>query len=195
MKNLVVKTVVITLVSIVGFVAITFGALCVFTPKTVANVFENLGSKTASVFFYELNYNRTNDINDLIEIIDKTFEDTVTQEKYLNKLITREDFSDYCLLEDSGLQSDKLSTKEYYYGYYVRVLIANGKFENAVSVASQFVSSNGYTKYNPLTVLVNDYLAQLNQTQKDALKLAIENAVCDNQQQVDYKNNDLEKFN
>ena len=123
MKNLVVKTAIITLASIVSIMAVTFGALCVFTPKTVAGVFENLGSQTASVFFYQKQYQKTNKIDDLIVVIDYAYlmEDLVLQEKSLKELINHDDFNDYCQQKDAENQSE-ISTKEYYKGYYNAVV-------------------------------------------------------------------------
>ena len=123
MKNLVVKTAIITLASIVSIMAVTFGALCAFMPKTVAGFFENLGSKTASVFFYQKQYQKTNKIDDLIVVIDYAYlmEDFVLQEKSLKELINHDDFNDYCQQKDAENQSE-ISTKEYYKGYYNAVV-------------------------------------------------------------------------
>ena len=123
MKNLVVKTAIITLASIVSIMAVTFGALCAFMPKTVAGFFENLGSKTASVFFYQKQYQKTNKIDDLIVVIDCAYlmEDLVLQEKYIKELINHDDFSSYCQKQDAENQG-KISTQEYYEGYYDAVV-------------------------------------------------------------------------
>ena len=123
MKNLVIKTAIITLASIVSIMAVTFGALCVFTPKTVAGIFENLGSKSASVFFYQKQYQKTNEIDDLIVVIDCAYlmEDLVLQEKYIKELINHDDFSSYCQKQDAENQG-KISTQEYYEGYYDAVV-------------------------------------------------------------------------
>ena len=73
MKNLVIKTVVITLAAIVSLMAITFGALTVFTPKTLGGVFDGAGNYSAAVFFYDLQYEKTGDIEDLAVLIDESY--------------------------------------------------------------------------------------------------------------------------
>jgi hypothetical protein len=123
MKNLVIKTAIITLASIVSIMAVTFGALCVFTPKTVAGIFENLGSKSASVFFYQKQYQKTNEIDDLIVVIDCAYlmEDLELQKEYLKELIAHDDFDSYCQQKDAENQAE-ISTREYYQGYYNAVV-------------------------------------------------------------------------
>lgn len=123
MKKLVIKTAIITLASIVSIMAVAFGTLCVFMPKTVAGGFEKLGSKTASVFFYQKQYQKTNDIEDLIVVIDCAYsmEDYVLQEEYLKELINHKDFDAFCKQEDIKNNDGKI-TKDYYLGYYKIVL-------------------------------------------------------------------------
>ena len=196
MKDLIVKTAVITLASIVSLLAITFGALSIITPKTVADIFDNLGAKGASIFLYQMNYERTDDIQDLISIIDKAYvnEDSSDQEKYLDMLITREDFNSFCSASDRenfGKDDYDITTKEFYYGYYVRVLYKNAQFDKAIEVSNEFVSSNGYTRFNPLTTLLDEFCFKFTDEQTDKIEMAIKEARSKDNEQKEYKNNDL----
>ena len=196
MKNLIVKTAVITLASIISLLAITFGALSIIMPKTVANIFDNLGAKGASIFLYQMDYERTDDIQDLIDIIDKTYanKDHFRQEKYLDMLIAREDFDSFCLTSDResfGKDDCDITTKEYYYGYYASVLYQNAKFDKAIEIANEFVSLNGYTEFNPLTILLDEFCFKFTDEQVEKIEMAIKDAKSKNNEQKEYKNKDL----
>lgn len=197
MKNLIAKTVVITLASIVSLLAVAFGVLSILTPKTVADIFDNLGANNASIFLYQMNYEKTDDIQDLIDIVDKTYanQDSLRQEKYLDMLIAREDFNTFCLASDReslGKDDFELTTKEYYYGYYVSVLYKNEKFNKALEIANDFVKTDGYTKFNPLSTLLDEYRFKFTDDQTAQLEKAIKDARCKNNEQKEYRNNDLQ---
>ena len=112
MKNLVIRSIVITLASIVSALSITFGALSVFTPKTIAGFFDDVGNTPASVFFYEMQYDKTGDIKDLANIVDVAYSngDKELTEKYLSKLFSHPDFEKYGETEISS----GLKVKDYY---------------------------------------------------------------------------------
>lgn len=195
MKNLVIKTVVITLAAIVSFMAVVFCVLSVLIPKTVAGMLDNIGSKSASVFLYDLNYQRTNDINDLVDIIDKTYLDDYKygQQKYVEQLIYGDEFSTFCRQKDSSTKS-KVTTKEYYYGLYVGTLVETCQFDKAISVANEFIEQMGYTQFNPLNTILVEYKYKLEEQQLEVLEKEIQDAKCsENQQQ--FKNRDLKRFN
>lgn len=198
MKNLVLKTIAITLASIVSLITVVFGALCLFTPKTVAEILENLGSESASVFFYEQHYQKSEDIDTLALLIDKAYfsEDLIKQEEYLTLLTAHSDFDSFCALEDSKNQGSNFLAKEFYLDTFVNVLIKNQKFDKALGIAVEYVNKNGYTLNNPLSAILNTSFDCLSLEQKQSLKLAIENAPClDGTNQQTYKINDLNKFN
>ncbi len=127
MKKLVLKTVLITLASIIGAALITFGAMSIFAPGTVAGFFDDLGNYSASVFFYEKEYIKSGDIDDLVVLIDKAYaeNDGARTEEYLSELIGHKDFSDYCATKDAE-NSGGLSTEDYYNELYELVKSNNG---------------------------------------------------------------------
>ena len=49
-----------------------------------------------------------------------------------------------------------MSTREYYYGYYVITLARAGEDATAISVCETFVLDFGYTEFNPYRPLVNE---------------------------------------
>lgn len=162
MKKLIVKTSLITLAVTLCALMITFGALALFAPKTVAGIFDGVGGYSASVFFYEKQYNKTGDINDLVVLVDKIDEDEepLKAEKYIEILIEREDFKAYC--EEQDKSKPAIATKEYYYGNYVLVLVENGRFDKALEVCSEQAHGSGkYTKDNPYRVIISEAADQL----------------------------------
>lgn len=196
MKNLVIKTVVITLASIVGLMAIAFSVLSILAPKTTADIFDNLGAKNASIFLYQVEYEKTDDIQVLLDIIDKTYEnqDTIRQEKYLEMLISRQDFNSFCSSSDKenlGKDNYSVTAKELYYAHYTSALFENFKFDKAIEVAKEFVKSNGYSQYNPLSVLLDEFSISFTNEQMNQIESAIKDAKCKNNEQKEYKNKDL----
>lgn len=175
MKNLVIKTIVITISSIICFLATLFGALCVFAPTSIASVFENMGCYKESVFFYELKFEQSNDIDDLIVLVDKAYgnKDNEGLEEYLGELIWHKNFFNYCKNKDTSLSANKMPTKDYYVGYYAKVLIENGKFESAINMSASYVEKFGYTEFNPIRTIVNESFSALNAQQKEELKQTI----------------------
>ena len=114
MKNLVIKTVVITLAAIVSLMAITFGALTVFTPKTLGGVFDGAGNYSAAVFFYDLQYEKTGNIEDLAVLIDESygFGDKENAKKYVALMLKHKDFETY----GKRTTQTGMTYKDYYLG-------------------------------------------------------------------------------
>jgi tetratricopeptide (TPR) repeat protein len=170
LKKLVLKTTIITLAAIIGAFMITFGVLIMATPKTVAGIFDDIGGYSASVFFYEKQYDKTGSIEDLAVLVDKLDmeEEPLKVEGYLETLLSREDFKEYCEKKDANKPT--LTTKEYYYGNYVIVLIQNGRFDKAVEVADKFVDEEKYTKNNPFRVILSELSENLTDENLNVLK-------------------------
>jgi len=162
LKKLIIKTSLITLAVTLCALMITFGALALFAPKTVAGIFDGVGGYSASVFFYEKQYNKSGEIDDLAVLVDKIDEDKepLKAEKYIETLISREDFATYC--EEQDKSKPAIKTKEYYYGNYVLVLIENGRFDKALEVCNEQAHGSGkYTKDNPYRVIISEVAGEL----------------------------------
>ena len=189
MKKLVIKTTLITLASLIGAMAIAFGATAICAPGFTAGVFDGVGDYSAAVFFYERQYAKTGDVDDLVVLVDKIDYDydLIREQKYLNLLLAHVDFEDYCEQNASGF-----SAKEYYYGNYALVLAKNNSFSVALGVSTIYVNGSGYTKYNPFRVLATDYAAissaQLNEILDKLTELSTK---ITDQTQLQYLNDDI----
>ncbi len=192
MKKLIIKTIVITISAIVCIVSAVFGALCIFAPTSIASVFEDMGCYKQSMFFYEMKYEQSNDIDDLIVLIDKAYGngDEDGLEEYLSSLIWHKNFYKYCQSQDANLPANDMPTQDYFVGYYATVLIDNGKFESALNMSKSYVNMFTYTEFNPIRTIVKESFNVLTAEQKEQLKQTI----------LTYEQNafvleDLNKFN
>ncbi len=170
MKNLsklVIKTISITLASVLGAFLLTFGALALFSPITIAKLFDGLGGYSSSIRFYERHYEKTGDIDDLVLLVLKIDGDSDSElvEGYLAELIKHEDFAVFCQKEGQAT-----SKKEFYYGKYAVALAKNAKFSDALVIADSFVNELGYTANNPFRTLLVDYGVNFSAAQLDELK-------------------------
>lgn len=157
MKKLVFKTIAITLVVTLCAAMITFGALSLFAPRICAGFFDGVGSYSASVFFYEKQYEKTDDVKDLAILIDKLDADVqpALKEFYLEKMLLRSDFEEFCSEQDK--KDHAISSKEYYNGSYALILAKNKRLEKALEICSEYVKKSTYTENNPYRLILSDY--------------------------------------
>lgn len=161
MKKLVIKTISITLASLIGAMLLVFCALVLFAPGYVGGVFDGAGNYSASVFFYEKQYEKTGSVKDLNTLVLKLDidKDTEKAEKFYCEIINHADFDKLC--QDNSSQDKVISEKEYYYGNYTLALAKNGKFSQALSFAKEKCAQQ-YSAFAPMRVLIYDYLTAEN---------------------------------
>ena len=175
MRKLVIKTIAITLTSIVGALVVAFGATWLFAPKILANVFDGVGSYAASVFFYEEQFNKTGDISDLAVLVDKLDieKDAEKAEGLLKKLVTHDNFEEFAIESDAG-KTPIVSTKEYYAGLYTVVLYDNGKLLDSLQCCALFVMDSGYTASNPYRTLIAERFNEFSDYDIEKINLMLE---------------------
>ena len=173
MKKLVIKTVVIVLSIIVGILAITFGILCSTNPKAIAKGFENLGNYPASKYFYEMQYDKTESIDDLFVLIDNAYghNDKTSLQSYLGELISHNKFKEFCTNKNATISSSDMQTEEYYSAFYASVLYDNDEFDGVLTFCRSYIDVMGYTKFNPFTELIK--AKNLSIEQKNQIKKAL----------------------
>jgi hypothetical protein len=155
----VLKTAAITLACVVGLTALMFGIFALFIPKPLAETFDKLGWYSSSMRFYERQYNRSNDVEDLYAICLKVDHETdsVRAEKYLSILVKTDGFRAFCVSKDS--KNTAFTTEEYLEAKYVNAVYRNKGIDKALEEAKKcvtYVGTNGYTAYNPYYMLVTD---------------------------------------
>ena len=159
MKKLVLKTAAITLACVVGLTAIIFGIFALFIPKPLANLFDKLGWYSWSMSYYEKQYQKSNDVEDLYTVCLKVDQenDSERAEKYLAIIVGMDNFRDFCRSKDR--KGDALTTEEYLEAKYVNVVYRNKGIDEAMQKATRcvsYVGTNGYTEHNPYYMLVTD---------------------------------------
>ena len=176
MKKLVIKTVIIVLSIIVSVVAITFGILCSTNPRALAKGFESLGDYSASKYFYERQYEKTENIDDLMVLIDLAYgeNDKVVLQSYLAELISHTNFNKFCNDKNATLIASLMKTEEYYSAFYTTILYENGRFDQAVRFSESYVDTMGYTKFNPFTQLISAKQSTLTAEQKNQIKSTLQ---------------------
>ena len=204
MKKLVIKTVFITIIAILTVCVAVMSAICIFKPKVIAKMFDDLGNYQASQYFYEMQYNKTKDIDDLLVLIENADENQNNEELvfHVGRFIGHKDFKSYCQTQNNNLSADEMNTEDYYARWYTKLLVEDGNFEGAVEFAKSYVLKTdndvnmGYTKDNPFRVLVK-MEAELSADKKQTLKNAIsdcKNIITDSMQ-LGYINADLNDLN
>lgn len=170
MKKLVIKTACITLCAVVLLSALLYGAFCLFSPKTLAKFFDNIGFENLALKNYEREYNKTEDIVDLYTLVSRLDEkyDAEKCEKYSYMLLSDAGFD--ALTEVLDGENPTLSTSEYVWGKYALSLTFNGKFNKALTVAENYYNENGYTQFSPFRLMANEGKTALTNEQKHTLK-------------------------
>ena len=177
MQRLMWKTVGITLAVIFATVAIVFGALTLFYPKAMGDLFAEAGNYSTTVWFYEKQYGKTQSIEDLAVLVDHLDEnkDCEKTEKYSTSLITSNAFNDYVesLVKAKDFATD-VNAMEFYYG---KCAISNaklGQIDDTVLFCKNFVERVGYTNFNPFRIVIASCGDDLNVQDLTTLKLGIE---------------------
>lgn len=141
MKKLVVKTACLSLAFLLGSICCAFGLATIFAPGRVGVLFDGVGGYSASVFFYEKQYKKTGNVEDLYTLVSNldVYSDSVRAEKYFTKIIVHDGFDGLC--QELDKDNDGLSTKDYCYGSLCFALAENGKTDQANATANEIESA------------------------------------------------------
>ena len=167
MKKLVIKTICITLASLIGAMIIAASATMLFAPAWVGRQFDGAGNYSASVFFYEKQYKKSGNIDDLNVLVLKLDieKDSAKAEKYYKEILEHKDFSKIV----DGWKSTVISANDYYNGNYVLALAENGNFDEALGYAVNYVNDD-YSLNNPIRVLIYSYLTEQMISEKNLIE-------------------------
>lgn len=161
MKKLVLKTALITLASIIAILGILYGVFALFFPKTLAKTYESMGYDQTAIKYYEKQYEKTQDVQDLITLCVRldVYSDTSRAEKYLSILVAKPNFYSTCLDNDVNVQtSNQISSEEYFEGKWVVATYLKNGVEKAIENAIYSVRKGNYryTEYNAFFMLYSD---------------------------------------
>ena len=146
MKKLVVKTAIITFISVILGLALIFTVLSFVSPKTMSNFTYSLGLEDISCSYAISAYEKSGEIEDLDTVIVKTLstEDYDALKKYSKEMIDREEFLTFSKMD-----------KETVLTYYVLSLVMTDDdeaFTKTIEVYNDFYTS--YDARNPVSTLL-----------------------------------------
>ena len=139
MKKTIIKTVIITLVSIILAASLAVGIILAVSPKTIGKVFTKCGNYDAAAKLYESQYKKTESVSDLVELVRASIvaEDYELTSVYGEKLTI--DYKENLMYDFDSVYDDynnySTATVEAYYKL--------GKIEDCVRVA--FLTSDSFT--------------------------------------------------
>ncbi len=135
-------------------IALAFGVLTLTAPGFLGDIFNGAGFDSASVFFYEKQYNKTKSIDDLNTLVLKieVKNDSERAEKYYKLILEHSEFDNLI-----SSQSQNKDMRDFYASQYALALAENNNFSDAVDYAKDYCG-NTYSQTNPFRVLIYDYL-------------------------------------
>lgn len=163
LKNLVVKTALVTLISVLVAIIVTFAMLIAFAPGFMFKVTSRLGMDKTALSFAVRQYEKTEEITDLADVVylASEIEDYDRLSKYSKELLYHEDFTTYASTQKGGY--DKYA--EYVMTNYVLSLVETSNINTADEVFNLY--EKFYTFYsinNPIYRLIrftSDYDTQV----------------------------------
>lgn len=175
MGKLILKTASITLAAVVGVFGALYAIFAIFSPKVLAAAYDKLGNYGLSVYYYESQYKKTEDLNDLYILCVKLDEnsDAKKTEEYLSLLVRDDGYIAFCEEQDAS-SSAAVSTQQFIDGKYIVCVYDNGGTAVAAARASELVKrGEGYSDYNVFSVLLAEFGTDLSDGDLDLLEAAI----------------------
>ncbi len=171
MKKLILKTVLITLACVIGLLAILFGVFAIFFPSILAKTADNLGNYDVAIHYYEKQYQKTEDLDDLFVLCQKldVKESPESAKEYLSIMVRSDGFVDFCLEQDK-ISAEDIACGEYLTSKYVCAIYECGQTGVAIVVAREMVEEFGYTAYNPFYTLTLRYGAKMTDSELTEIK-------------------------
>lgn len=153
---------------------ITILALSFFAPKTMANFTYSLGMNDASLFYLEKQSNKTNDINDVYQVLNLSIKLNKKSniEKYYEKLEKDAEYKNFILnINLTNKNSDMrllekamlFNEDQYLKNKYVSALVSMDKIDKAFNYAlKNYVNFKSYNYNNQGIYLFDDFFDKLN---------------------------------
>ena len=154
MKKTIFITIAITIVSFLILLAIVFGALMFFAPLSLATLSKNVGNDNMAIYFYEVQYGKTGDINDLKTLLYQVnAEKNYTLSAKYSKIMVED--GGFAALSRSEDEADKTGLKfaDYVYGNYAVALYETGAEAEEIFALDTY---EDYRKDNIYQFLLDD---------------------------------------
>ncbi len=146
MKKTILKTAIITIVSLLAATIVTISLIVIISPKTMGKMYNDFGSKTNAVRLYERQYNTKgktfNDLKDFIDVLISA-DDEVKINEYGSDLVVGKK-SELKALSDSEKNSKYRSLYDYYAIRVAEAALSLGLKGKAAEVA--FKTTDDYNE-------------------------------------------------
>ena len=177
MKKTIIKTAVITLLTVIILLSALFGLFFFFFPGTLAKIADKMGNYSFAVSMFERQYLIDKKYDSLKDILIKINEekDAEKTDKYSTIFIGDEKYISYVKENAAHLFLTEEKTHEFFYGKCVISKVNDKSFSSAIEYAREFIESFSYTEYNPARIVIAEKLSVLSSSEKATLKGMIEN--------------------
>lgn len=174
MKKLIIKTAAITLAAIIIMALLIYGALAAFSPKSLAEFYDNAGNAGLAREYYARAYEKSGDINDLYVFCVKADEkgDAAKSAKYLEIMTKKEGFEEFCRGIDAGY-TVKITTAEFLRGKCAAANYYAFGVSKAVESALSF-TGGAYAENNAFTLFISRCVKDFSVEDKAAISAALE---------------------
>lgn len=158
MKRTVIKTALITCVSVLVAIIITVLALFIIQPKILGDIGEVFGNHGVMVYFYKRQCASTDNKNDLYNLVyklDPVVDATLCKD---STVVVINDFNGYYDNRGKNDFKSKEEAAEYIYGKYAVSSIKSGKYDLGIvlNTINPFYVEYNYTTKNPIRLLLKE---------------------------------------
>lgn len=157
MNKLILKTALITLLSLFATLLIGVFSITLFAPSFAGDCYFEIGLKDVAVSCYERAYLNSGSYDDLVELVDSASfsENDALTASYGKTMIERKlEFADFCAKSDENTQSN-FSTYDYYATLIMFAFYDIGDKDGAVEICFNTLENGGYTDDCALKMAVN----------------------------------------
>ena len=143
MKNIIIKTALITLGSVIALLVLAFGIASLAFPGNMAEICENMGNPKLAASYAERQYEYSGSTEDLYRCTRLYIQtgDRTNTIKYCEELVEKPDFKKYC-----G------NNVQYVYGNYATALYLSDKKDESIAIAEKSVE-DGFSIPNAYATL------------------------------------------
>ncbi|MCQ2387076.1 MAG: hypothetical protein MJ066_01340 [Clostridia bacterium] len=176
MSKIIIKSALITFVSVIALFLAVYFCVGIFSPLSIAKSYDKLGNYDISVKYYEKQYKKTQKIEDLAFLCEKLDEKNVNKKGeskavyYLDKLLSCENYVSFCQEKDKN--SRGITAKEFFDGKYVVSIYYESGIENALEKATLIIGED-YTEYNPFYILISEIGDNISKEESEKIRNSI----------------------
>ena len=148
MKNIVLKTALMTLALVFALIIMVFGVLTLWFPKTLINISSDMGMRSVAVWYSERAYEKSNSESDLKDLLfranqNKDYDRTV---KYSSEFFSTDTY-----------KSLNIQDKNYFAGHYAVALYNVGTESSVIFNFIDGYNQGEYAVNNPYEYLVYSF--------------------------------------